>query len=183
MKQASRISHIEHKHSSHHTPLVLITRIFQAPVEWVWKAWSDPEIIKQWWGPTGHMSKYAYMEFREGGEYFLDLERPDGSVIWNKGTYEEIIPYKRIVCSDSFADKDGNLVLGNELGMLGNWPRKLYITIEFEEFGTYQTKMVVSHEGVPKLVHVKCIKNWNESLDKFMEVVERYGNEHLNMIQ
>lgn len=182
MKQASSTLHIEHKHSSVHAPLVVITRIFQAPVEWVWKAWTDPEIIEQWWGPAGYMSKYACMEFREGGKFFLDMEAADGSVIWNTGVYEEIIPYKKIVCTDSYADKDGNIIGGNDVGMLGGWPRKLYITIEFEEIEAQQTKMVISHEGVPREGRDKCIDGWNQSLDKFMLVVERYGNEHLNRI-
>ncbi|MFA6238076.1 MAG: SRPBCC domain-containing protein [Bacteriovorax sp.] len=182
MKQTPAPSPLEHKHSSHDTPLIVITRIFQAPVEWVWRAWSDPEIIEQWWGPSGHMSKYACMEFREGGKYFLDMEAPDGSVVWSTGTYEEIVPYKKIVCTDSFADKDGNIVLGNDIGMPGSWPRKLYITIEFEEIETHQTRMVVSHEGIPKEGFVDCMEGWNQSLDKFQEVVERYGNENLNSI-
>lgn len=183
MEQTSSTIQMDHKQSSLHAPLVVITRTLQAPVEWVWKAWTDPEIIEKWWGPTGYMSKYACMEFREGGKYFLDIEGPDGSVNWTTGTYEEIVPYKKIVCTESFADKDGNIILGNDIGMIGSWPRKLYITIEFEEIETHQTKMVVSHEGVPEIGHDKCIEGWNQSLDKFMEVVERYGNENLNMTQ
>lgn len=183
MKNSSGTPHTEHKHNSQLTPLVVLSRTFQAPVDWVWKAWSDPDVIEQWWGSDGHQAKYACMEFRVGGKYFLDMEGPDGSIIWNTGTYEEIIPNKKIVCSTSFTDKDGNLILGNDLGFLGNWPRKLYITIEFEEIETNQTKMTVSHEGVPQLGHDKCINDWNQAFDKFMGVVERYGNENLNMIQ
>lgn len=164
-------------------PLVEITRIFQAPVEWVWKAWTDLEIVEQWWGATGYKSKYVRMDFREGGKFFLDIERGDGSITWRTGTYEKIIPHKKIVCTDSFADKDGNIILGNDIGRPGNWPRKLYITIEFEVIDAQQTKMMVTHEGVPKDGQDECLQGWNQALDKFAEVVERYGNEHLNMIQ
>jgi len=183
MEQTSSTLPHEHKNSSVHAPLIVITRIFQAPVEWVWKAWTDQEIIEQWWGTIGHRSKYVCMEFQEGGKFFLDMEGADGSIFWRTGIYEKIIPHKKIVCTDSFADKDGNIILGNDIGRLGNWPRKLYITIEFEVIDAQQTKMMVSHEGVPKDGQEECIEGWNQALDKFAEVVERYGNEHLNMIQ
>lgn len=175
-------SHRKHKHSSHLSPLVVITRTFQAPVEWVWKAWSDPEIIEEWWGARDHMSKYACMEFREGGKYFLDIVAPDGTVVWSTGTYEEIIPYKKIVCTESFADKDCNIIGGKEIGLPGKWPKKRYITIEFEEIEAHQSKLMISHEGIPQFAQKRSIENWNQSLDKFMEVVERYGDENLNMI-
>lgn len=183
MEQTSNTLPLEHKNNSVDAPLIVMTRIFQAPVEWVWKAWTDPKIIEQWWGTTGNRSKFGCVEFREGGKFFVNIEEANGSIIWRTGTYEKIIPHKKIVCTDSFSDKDGNIVLGNDIGMLGNWPRKLYITIEFEEIDPQQTKMVVSHEGVPKDGQDECVEGWNESLDKFAEVVERYGNEHLNMIQ
>ncbi len=181
-KEASTInSHSEHKSSSEHLPLVKITRSYRAPIEWVWRAWSDPEIIKQWWGPTRYTSKYAESDFRVGGKYLFDMEAPDGTITWSTGIYEEIIPYKKIVCTDSFSDEDGNIILGNDLGMRGNWPRKLYVTIEFEKIEDDQTKIVISHEGIPKEMHDDCVNGWNQSLDKFLEVVERYGDENMNV--
>ncbi|RPJ77494.1 MAG: SRPBCC domain-containing protein [Alphaproteobacteria bacterium] len=180
--EQSTLNMEEHKHSSEESPLVIMTRFFNAPVEWVWKAWSDPEIIEQWWGPTGYTSKYACMEFREGGKYFFDMEGSDGKVIWSTGTYEEIIPYEKIVCTDSFADKDGNIIFGNDIGMKGNWPKKMYITIEFEKIDEHQSKLVITQEGVPKIAHDESVEGWNQSLDKFQLVVERYGDENLKHI-
>ena len=43
---------------------VLVSRVFDAPVELVWKAWSDPEYVMQWWGPTGFTCCLAEMDFR-----------------------------------------------------------------------------------------------------------------------
>lgn len=180
--QANRMAR-DYKHSSQNSPLIVITHIFQAPIEWVWKAWADPEIIEQWWGAAGYTSKYACMDFREGGKYFLDMEGPDGSIMWSTGTYKEIIPLKKIVCTDSFADKDGNIILGNDIGMKGTWPLTMYLTIEFEKIEDHQTRLTLSHAGIPKEVQGECVQGWNQSLDKFHEVVERFGNENLNQIQ
>ena len=46
---------------------VVVTRRFDAPVERAWNAWSDPEDVRQWWGPTGFTCPRADMDFREGG--------------------------------------------------------------------------------------------------------------------
>jgi uncharacterized protein YndB with AHSA1/START domain len=172
----------EHKRNTEQSPLVEITRILQAPVEWIWKAWSDSEIIKQWWGPTGYTSKYAETDFRIGGKYLFDMESPDGEVIWNTGLYEEIIPHQKIVYTTHFSDEDGNIILGKDIGMPGHWPTKLYVTIEFEKLEDNQTKMVLRHEGIPKEVHHNFASSWNQSLDKFQEIVERYGDEHFKSI-
>jgi uncharacterized protein YndB with AHSA1/START domain len=46
---------------------LVFTRLFDAPIEEVWKAWSDPEYVKQWWGPNGFTAPLARMDFRQGG--------------------------------------------------------------------------------------------------------------------
>jgi len=164
-------------------PPIEITRIYRAPIEWVWRAWSDPEIIKQWWGPSRYISNHAKNDFRVGGKYLFDMESPEGKVTWSTGVYETIIPYKKIVCTDSFSDEFGNIILGKDIGMPGVWPEKLYITIDFEKIDNNQTKIIIRHEGTPREVHDECIQSWNQSFDKLLEVVERYGDENLNMIQ
>lgn len=50
---------------------IVISRIFNAPRELVWKAWTDPEMIKQWWGPEGFTAPSAKVDLRVGGEVYL----------------------------------------------------------------------------------------------------------------
>jgi uncharacterized protein YndB with AHSA1/START domain len=155
------------------SPLVEVTRTFRAPVERVWNALSDPELIKQWWGPTNFTAPNAETDFRVGGKYLFSMQGPDGKVIWSGGDYKEIIPDKKIVCTDHFSDKDGNPITANEAGMTGDWPKDLYITIELESIGPDQTKMAISHEGIPAEMHDDCVKGWSESVDKLQKLVER----------
>lgn len=174
---------MEHIKDNEHTPLVKLSRTLRAPMEWIWKAWSDEEIIKKWWGPVGYISKNAESDFRIGGKYLFDLTAPDGNIIWSTGVYEEIIPHQKIVYSDHFADKDRKILCGNQIGLRGNWPKKLYVTVEFLKIEDNQIKMVVTHEGVPKEMHDEYMDGWNESLDKFQAIVEHFGDEHLQSLR
>lgn len=172
----------ENKKSTEQSPIVEVTRIFRAPLEWVWKAWSDSEIIRKWWGPMGYVSLYAKNDFRVGGKYLFDMESPDGKIIWSAGEYKEIIPNEKIVYTDQFADKDGNSISPNDIGLRGMWPKNLYVTVEFEKMEHNQTKMILSHMGIPREMHDEYVDGWNQSMDKFQEIVERYGDEHLNPV-
>lgn len=69
----------------------------QAPIEIVWKVWTDPEHIVQWWGPKGFTSTIETMDFRQGGEWRLMLHGPDGTNYPNRSIFTEIVPFKKIV--------------------------------------------------------------------------------------
>ncbi len=72
-------------------------RIFNAPVELVWKVWTEPEHIKNWWGPNDFTTTIHKMNFKAGGEWNLTMHAPDGSNYPNKSIFKEIVMYKKIV--------------------------------------------------------------------------------------
>jgi len=76
---------------------LLITRELNAPVELVWEAWTTPEHIANWWGPTGFTNTISKMEMKPGGEWDLVMHGPDGTDYRNKSVFKEIVKYKRIV--------------------------------------------------------------------------------------
>jgi uncharacterized protein YndB with AHSA1/START domain len=89
---------------------VVVTRIFDAPVEEVWKAWSDPEYVKRWWGPAGFTSPSAEMDFRVGGASLVCMRAPEeygGQDMYHTWTYTRIDPQERIEFVSNFADEDG----------------------------------------------------------------------------
>jgi hypothetical protein len=55
---------------------LVITRLFDAPIEVVWKAWTDPEYVMRWWGPTGFTSPSCKIDFREGGKFIFHMRAP-----------------------------------------------------------------------------------------------------------
>jgi len=86
---------------------LVITRVFDAPRELVWKAWIDPERVRRWWGPKNFTAPVCKIDLRVGGAYLYCMRSPEGKDYWSRGVYREIVPPERIVCTDSFADEKG----------------------------------------------------------------------------
>src|SRR5215217_4010218 len=71
---------------------LVVNRVFDAPIEQVWHAWTDPEHVMSWWGPTGFTSPIARMDFREGGTSLVCMRSPERHDLYNTWTYREILP-------------------------------------------------------------------------------------------
>lgn len=153
---------------------LVITRIFDAPRELVWKAWTDPEHLMRWWGPKDFTSPVCKIDLRVGGKYLYCMRSKEGQEFWSTGTYKEIVPLERIVCTDSFADEKGNVVPASHYGMPGDdWPLELKVTIQFEDLGG-KTKMTLTHVGIPagQMKEMTGV-GWNESFAKLAEVLAK----------
>lgn len=74
-----------------------ITRLLQAPIELVWEVWTDPEHIKNWWGPSGFTSTINKMDVQPGGEWLLVLHGPDGANYKNENIFREVVKHKKLV--------------------------------------------------------------------------------------
>ena len=144
----------------------VITRVFDAPRDLVWKAWTDPEHLQRWWGPGGFTSPTCKVDLRVGGTYLFCMRSPDGKDFWSTGVYREIVPPERLVCTDAFADEQGNVVPASHYGMGGDWPLHMLLTVTFEEYAG-KTRMTLRHAGLPT-GEMGDLANagWNESFDK-----------------
>ena len=151
---------------------VELDRVFRAPIELVWQAWTSAEMVKKWWGPQGYSAPETRMDFREGGTYNFAMKGPDGKVNWSGGEIEEIVPMKKLVYTDRFTDESGKAIDPKEIGMPGNWPESCYVTITFEKLGDHETRMHLLHQGIPKSMHDDCVQGWDSSLDKMQKLVE-----------
>ena len=150
---------------------LVITRIFDAPHELMWKAWTEPELLKRWWGPKVFTAPVIRIDFHVGGKYLYCMRSPDGQDFWSTGTYREIIPYKKIVVTDSFADEKGSIVPASQYGMTGDWPLELVVTLSFETQDG-KTKFTLQHAGIPAGEMRDMTKvGWNESFDKLADVL------------
>jgi len=148
---------------------LIITRIFDAPRELVWKAWTDPERLMQWWGPKGFTAPVCQIDLRVGGKYLNCMRSPEGRDYWGTGVYREIIPLERIVCTDSFADEHGDVVPATHYGMRPDFPLEMLVTVTFEEHEG-KTRLTLKHVGLPSGEdHDNTQAGWNESFDKLAE--------------
>jgi uncharacterized protein YndB with AHSA1/START domain len=162
------ISQMESTQRSARSELV-ITRVFDAPRELVWEAWTDPGHFKQWWGPKDYTCPFCEMDFRAGGKYLNCMRSPEGREYWSTGVYREIIPMERIVFTDCFADEQGNIVPATHYGMRPDFPLEMLVIVTFEEQNG-KTKMTLQHTGIPAGPDSEGAKQgWNESFDKLIE--------------
>ena len=76
---------------------LFISRVFNAPRELVWKVWTEPEHIKQWWGPNGFTNTIFQMDVKPGGVWDFIMHGPDGTDYKNKSVYKEVVKYEKLV--------------------------------------------------------------------------------------
>lgn len=157
------------------SPPLIVKRTLHAPVERLWKAWSDSVLFEQWSSPRGYTIPSAKIDFRVGGKYLFAMQDPEGKKLtWGAGVYKEIIPYSKIVYADHFSDEKGNIITPKEAG-IENWegPGRAMVTVEFESNGFDDTTITLTHEGVPKAVQDDCEAGWGECFDKLKILEER----------
>jgi uncharacterized protein YndB with AHSA1/START domain len=154
------------------TERMTITRVFDAPRALVWKAWTDPKYVMQWWGPKGFTAPFCQIDFRVGGKFLCCMRSPDGQEFWNAGEYHEIVPEEKIVSSMYFADSKGNKVEAAEYGIEHEAIRDAYDVTLFEDFGEGQTKLTfIGNEPMESAKNSGQVEGWNQILEKIAGVI------------
>ena len=108
----------------------VMTRVLNGPRDLVFKVWTQPEHVKQWFGPKGAEVFHSKCDMRAGGVHHYGLRTADGIEIWGRQIFREVIPPSRIVCVQSFSDKDGGVT---RHPMSPQWPAEMLSTVTFEE--------------------------------------------------
>ena len=122
---------------------LLITWTFDAPRDLVFSMWSDANHLRRWWGPKGCTIGFCNMDFRPGGQLLYNLRKADGSEMWGKFVYREILPPERITFVNSFSDPKGNTT---RAAFNAKWPLEVLNTLTLsEQFGLTRLTLL----GVP----------------------------------
>jgi uncharacterized protein YndB with AHSA1/START domain len=119
----------------------VLSRVFDAPRDLLWQCFTDPERMKQWWGPKGVTVIASKMDLRVGGTYHYGMQTPDGTVMWGKFVYRKIDPKDRIEFINSFSDETGGLT---HHPFAPNWPLEMLSVFTFEDAPGGKTKFTVS---------------------------------------
>jgi uncharacterized protein YndB with AHSA1/START domain len=151
---------------------MVVTRVFDAPRELVWKAWTDPQYVMQWWGPKGFTSPFCQMDFRVGGTFLCCMKSPEGQEFWNGGEYHEIVLHEKIVYSMYFTDAKGNKVEPAHYGIEHEAIDGAQDMVTFEDLGDGQTKLtLIGNESMETATKSGEVEGWNQILDKFAAVL------------
>lgn len=150
---------------------ILITRLLDAPREFAWRAWTEPDLIKMWWGPKNFTCPSCTVDLRVGKTYLFCMRSPEGKDFWSTGVYREVVRPEKIVCTDNFADEKGTIVPASYYGMSPDFTGELILTVTFGEQAG-RTLLTLRHAGIPAgKMNDLTRAGWNESLDKFAAVL------------
>ena len=81
---------------------LVLTRLIDAPPEKVYRCWTEPELLKQWFAPRPYTTPVAELDVRPGGSALIVMRGPDGKDLPNPGVYLEVMPNRRLVSTDAY---------------------------------------------------------------------------------
>lgn len=156
---------------------LVITRLFDAPVETVWKAWTDPESVMRWWGPTGFTSCECKIDFREGGRFVFCMRAPKefqgGQAFYTSGVYKKIVSMKLIEFSQGLSDKEGNRIDPTTMGMPADFPKEIPSALEFKAVGNKTELTATEYGWTVGQMRDMSEAGLNQCLDKLAAVLAR----------
>ena len=146
---------------------VNIVRVFDAPRALVWKAWTDPNMMAQWFGPRGFTIPLCELDVRPGGSLRIVMRGPDGNEYPMKGVFREVVVPERLVFSNIAVDQDGNHLLEGET------------IVTFAAHGGKTTLTLKTHAvgrvPIAKQMLAGMEAGWTQSIDKLEERLARAG--------
>jgi uncharacterized protein YndB with AHSA1/START domain len=155
----------------------VISRVVDAPRDLVWKAFTEAERLKQWWGPKAFKVIASKIDLRVGGTYHYGLQAPDGAPVWGKFVFREVTPQDRLVFVQSFSDEAGGVT---RHPMAPTWPLYMLATFTFEDQPGGKTRFTVHwtpHEATPEEqavfdgAHASMQQGWGGTLEKLEQYV------------
>jgi uncharacterized protein YndB with AHSA1/START domain len=151
---------------------LVVKRIIDAPLEMVWKAWTEPEHVMRWWGPKYYTSPSCKIDLREGGKYVFCMRAPQdqgGQDSYTAGTYTKIIPMERLEFTQGLADEDGNPIDPAQLGMPPDFPKEIRTVVAFKGKGDMTELTITEYDWPVGQMFVFSLAGMHQSVDKLAE--------------
>src|SRR6266481_4347483 len=148
---------------------LVLTRVFDAPRELVFKVWTDPKHVAQWWGPRGFTNPVCELDLRPRGAILIHMRSPDGIVYPMTGVFQEVVPPERLVFTSAALDSDGNPMF------------EVLTTVTFAEEGG-KTKQILRARVIKKTAQAAPYlagmeQGWTQSLERLAAYVSTQSEE------
>jgi len=148
---------------------LVLTRVFDAPRELVFKAWTDPKRVAEWWGPHGFTNPVCELDVKPGGAIRIHMRGPNGIVYPMTGVYQEVVEPERLVFVSAALDAAGKPMF------------ELLNTLTFAEEGG-KTKQILrvrvikrTAQAAPYLAGME--QGWTQSLERLVSYVAKHAKE------
>jgi uncharacterized protein YndB with AHSA1/START domain len=141
-------------------PSLTLSRHYPVAPEKVWRAWTDPQAVKRWWGPTpGEPVSLAELDVRVGGRFRIVFGGPDGKLHECAGTYKEVVPNRKLVFTWCWPNSTPE--------------RVSVVTIVFKDLNG-KTELVFTHEQLfDEAARDGHKRGWTGALDKLEQFLKR----------
>jgi uncharacterized protein YndB with AHSA1/START domain len=145
---------------------VVITRIYDAPRDLVWKMWTVPTLMEHWWGPKDFTNPVCALDVRIGGAWHIVMRAPDGTEYPCGGIYREIVPRERLAFTNDATDKDGKVILQG------------FTTVTFADEGG-KTKLILQTRATALVDYAAAYlegmeAGWSQSFDRLADLVAEH---------
>jgi len=152
---------------------VNVQREFAANLDLVWAAWTNPEILDQWWAPKPYKNKTKSMDFREGGTWLYCMISPQDEIHWCKADYGKIEHRKSYTYTDNFCDENGNVS--------EKFPDSFWTNVFHEKEGTCTVSITIQYESLEAFE--KIIEfGFKEGFTMAMQNLDQYFEDNSNLI-
>ncbi len=150
-----------------------IERRFSAPIEAVWRMWTEGNQFEKWYGPNGMSVTVTEMSAHIGGcrMFRMEMKRPDRTMtMWFTGEFKEVRAPNRLVYTESMCDEKGNILSPQSMGMPEGHPEVTEVIIDLVQDGD-GTIMKLTHVGVP--ADSQGAGGWAQAIEKLADVLAK----------
>ncbi|WP_207534704.1 SRPBCC family protein [Desertivirga arenae] len=151
---------------------VFIDDIFDADIERVFAAWTDPAKLMKWYAPDGCTIRFQEIDIKKGGKFHSCISNPQYGDCWCIGEYKEVIPNAKIVFTMINANEDGNPINPSDIGMDPEWPGETLVTVTLSDEGgrtRLQLRQTVSQELAQR---TGAYPSWLQMLKNMADLLE-----------
>lgn len=148
-----------------------IERTFNASISNVWKAFTDPALLKKWWAPDGMESSFTSVDLRKGGLFRFCFKTSDGTEYWGRGEYQSIVEPNFISYLDTFSDTEGNSVPPSMYGMPGDEIVASLVEIKFNSDRDKTLMSITMDNTYDEAMTNDMTNGWNSMFDKLEQII------------
>ena len=141
---------------------VVLERVFDAPIDLVWRMWTVPHSFKAWYGPAGATVPVAELDVWPGGRRRVCMAIGPREM-WFTGEHLEVTEPTRLVYTETIADERGNPISAESLGLPPKTPETTEVTVVLDEVNG-GTRVTLTHAGVP--AESGAARGWHGAFDK-----------------